>query len=193
MAEETKAFPSHCSYFSSHCLCFCFYCFSHHLFCNPLDFSEYSFTISSETPPHIAATSLALSEYAEGEPSAPKLEVKVLERGNSLKVNWIKQDDGGSPIKHYLVRYKAKHVSEWKPEIRMPQNSEYTTLSGLDWNTEYEVYVVAENQQGKSEPGVVSFRTASDPTTIPATLGCRCVSCSLAALLLSMLALLCLS
>ncbi|KAJ4923716.1 hypothetical protein JOQ06_013995, partial [Pogonophryne albipinna] len=148
--------------------------------------------LSSETPPHIAATSLALSEYA-GEPSAPKLEVKVLERGNSLKVNWIKQDDGGSPIKHYLVRYKAKHVSEWKPEIRMPHNSEYATLSGLDWNTEYEVYVVAENQQGKSEPGVVSFRTASDPTTIPATLGCRCVSCSLAALLLSMLALLCLS
>ncbi|KAF3840629.1 hypothetical protein F7725_006491 [Dissostichus mawsoni] len=94
------------------------------------------------------------------EPSAPKLEVKVLERGNSLKVNWIKQDDGGSPIKHYLVRYKA-------PEIRMPRNSEYVTLSGLDWNTEYEVYVVAENQQGKSEPGVVSFRTASDPTTIP--------------------------
>ncbi|KAI9528560.1 hypothetical protein NQZ68_018740 [Dissostichus eleginoides] len=153
---------------------------------------QYSFTISSETPPPIAATSLALSEYA-GEPSAPKLEVKVLERGNSLKVNWIKQDDGGSPIKHYLVRYKAKHVSEWKPEIRMPKSSEYVMLSGLDWNTEYEVYVVAENQQGKSEAGVVSFRTASDPTTIPATLGCRCVSCSLAALLLSMLALLCLS
>nr|XP_033955784.1 neural cell adhesion molecule 1-like [Pseudochaenichthys georgianus] len=124
---------------------------------------QYSFTISSETPPHIAATTLAL----KGEPSAPKLEVKVLERGNSLKVNWIKQDDGGSPIKHYLVRYKAKHVSEWKPEIRMPRNSDYVTLSGLDWNTEYEVYVVAENQQGKSEPGVVSFRTASDPTTIP--------------------------
>ncbi|XP_063751392.1 neural cell adhesion molecule 1a isoform X3 [Eleginops maclovinus] len=101
------------------------------------------------------------------EPSAPKLEVKVQERGNSLKVNWIKQDDGGSPIKHYLVRYKAKHVSEWKPEIRIPQNSEYVTLSGLDWNTEYEVYVVAENQQGKSDPGIVSFRTASDPTTIP--------------------------
>lgn len=114
-----------------------------------------------------SAASSFTTEPVQGEPSAPKLEVKVLERGNSLKVNWIKQDDGGSPIKHYLVRYKAKHVSEWKPEIRMPHNSEYATLSGLDWNTEYEVYVVAENQQGKSEPGVVSFRTASDPTTIP--------------------------
>ncbi|XP_041808916.1 neural cell adhesion molecule 1a isoform X2 [Chelmon rostratus] len=101
------------------------------------------------------------------EPSAPKLEVKVQNRGNSLKVNWIKQDDGGSPIKHYLVRYKAKHVSDWKPEIRLPRGSEYVVLSGLDWNTEYEVHVVAENQQGKSQPGILSFRTATEPTTIP--------------------------
>ncbi|XP_018544798.1 neural cell adhesion molecule 1a isoform X4 [Lates calcarifer] len=101
------------------------------------------------------------------EPSAPKLEVKVQNRGNSLKVNWIKQDDGGSPIKHYLVRYKAKHTSHWKPEIRLPNGSEYVVLSGLDWNTEYEIHVVAENQQGKSEPGILSFRTAIEPTTIP--------------------------
>ncbi|XP_029303325.1 neural cell adhesion molecule 1a isoform X16 [Cottoperca gobio] len=127
------------------------------------------------------------------EPSAPKLEVKVQERGNTLKVSWIKQDDGGSPIKHYLIRYKAKHVSEWKPEIRSPHDSDYVLLSGLDWNTEYEVYVVAENRQGKSEPAVISFRTATDPTTIPATLGCRCVTSSLAALVLSMLTVLWLS
>ncbi|KAK2828376.1 hypothetical protein Q5P01_019410 [Channa striata] len=101
------------------------------------------------------------------EPSAPKLEVKVQNRGNSVKVNWIKQDDGGSPIKHYLVRYKAKHVSDWKPEIRIPHGSDHVMLSGLDWNTEYEVHVVAENQQGKSKPGILSVRTATEPTTIP--------------------------
>ncbi|XP_026184883.1 neural cell adhesion molecule 1a isoform X1 [Mastacembelus armatus] len=122
--------------------------------------------LSSEVPTAIAATSMA----RKGEPSAPKLEVKVHNRGNSLKVNWIKQDDGGSPIKHYLVRYKAKHVSDWKPVIRLPYGSEYVVLSGLDWNTEYEVHVVAENQQGKSEPGILSFRTASEPTNIPDTL-----------------------
>ncbi|XP_068457206.1 neural cell adhesion molecule 1a isoform X1 [Clinocottus analis] len=101
------------------------------------------------------------------EPSAPKLEAKIQERGNTLKVNWIKQDDGGAPIYHYLVRYKAKHVSDWKPEMRFPTNSEYVLLSGLDWNTEYEVHVVAQNMKGKSEPGVISIRTATDPTTIP--------------------------
>uniref|UniRef100_A0A3B3ZZV8 Uncharacterized protein n=1 Tax=Periophthalmus magnuspinnatus TaxID=409849 RepID=A0A3B3ZZV8_9GOBI len=101
------------------------------------------------------------------EPAAPKLEVKVHNKGNALKVNWFKQDDGGSPIKHYLVRYKAKHTSDWKPEIRLPHGSEYVVLSGLEYNTEYEVHVVAENQQGKSLPGVLSFRTASEPTTVP--------------------------
>nr|XP_040036343.1 neural cell adhesion molecule 1a isoform X9 [Gasterosteus aculeatus aculeatus] len=125
--------------------------------------------LSSETSAPNAVTSAAL----KGEPTAPKLVVKVQGRGNTLKVNWIKQDDGGSPIKHYLVRYKAKHVSDWKPEIRVPHNSEYVTLSGLDWNTEYEIHVVAENQQGKSEPGVISYRTASDPTTIPDDAGAR--------------------
>ncbi|XP_029374841.1 neural cell adhesion molecule 1a isoform X2 [Echeneis naucrates] len=108
------------------------------------------------------------TEPVQGEPSAPKLEARVQNKGNSLKVNWIKQDDGGSPIKHYLIKYKA-HVPEWKPEIRLPYGSEYVVLSGLDWNTEYVIHVVAENQRGKSVPGVLSVRTATEPTTIPDT------------------------
>ncbi|XP_034463057.1 neural cell adhesion molecule 1a isoform X13 [Hippoglossus hippoglossus] len=107
------------------------------------------------------------TEPVQGEPSAPILELNVQNRGNSLKVNWIKQDDGGLPIKHYLVRYKAKHASDWKPEIRLPNVSEYVVLSGLDWNTDYEVHVVAENQQGKSEPATLAFRTTTEPTTVP--------------------------
>nr|XP_015193246.1 PREDICTED: neural cell adhesion molecule 1 isoform X16 [Lepisosteus oculatus] len=101
------------------------------------------------------------------EPSPPKLDGRVMETGNSMKVNWIKQDDGGSPIRHYLVRYKPKHMPDWKPEIRLPSDSEYAVLSALDWNTEYEVYVVAENQQGKSQPGIYYFRTPPEPTAIP--------------------------
>ncbi|XP_055731605.1 neural cell adhesion molecule 1-like isoform X9 [Salvelinus fontinalis] len=104
------------------------------------------------------------------EPSPPKLEGKLQTTGNALKVNWIKQDDGGSPIKHYLIRYRAKHVPDWKPEIRLPNGSEYVVLNSLDWNTEYEVYVVAENQQGKSQPGTLFFWTAAEPTAIPDTM-----------------------
>uniref|UniRef100_A0A3P8WHL8 Neural cell adhesion molecule 1a n=1 Tax=Cynoglossus semilaevis TaxID=244447 RepID=A0A3P8WHL8_CYNSE len=105
------------------------------------------------------------------EPSAPKIQVKVHNRGNSFKVNWIKQDDGGSPIKNYLIKYKAKDVSLWKPEIRLPHGSEHVILNSLDWDTEYEVQVMAENQQGRSEPGVLYFRTAAEPTTIPDAIG----------------------
>ncbi|XP_042564480.1 neural cell adhesion molecule 1a isoform X22 [Clupea harengus] len=121
------------------------------------------------------------------EPNPPKLEGKLQTKGNSVKVYWVKQDDGGSPIKHYLVRYKALG-NDWRPEIRLPHISEYVVLSSLDWNTEYEVHVVAENQQGKSQPSVLSFRTSPEPTTIPATLGCSSVTYTLVSLVLSLLA-----
>ncbi|KAJ7304928.1 hypothetical protein JRQ81_010605 [Phrynocephalus forsythii] len=101
------------------------------------------------------------------EPSAPKLEGQVGEDGNSIKVNLIKQDDGGSPIRHYLIKYKIKHSSDWKPEIRLPSGSDHVMLKSLDWNAEYEVYVIAENQQGKSKPAQYTFKTSAQPTIIP--------------------------
>ncbi|XP_015742936.2 neural cell adhesion molecule 1 isoform X3 [Python bivittatus] len=103
------------------------------------------------------------------EPSAPKLEGHVGEDGNSIKVNLIKQDDGGSPIRHYLIKYRVKHSSDWKPEIRLPSGSDHVMLKSLDWNAEYEVYVIAENQQGKSKPAHYAFRTSAQPTIIPAS------------------------
>ncbi|KAM9113882.1 neural cell adhesion molecule 1 isoform 4-T4 [Pangshura tecta] len=104
------------------------------------------------------------------EPSAPKLEGQIGEDGNSIKVNLIKQDDGGSPIRHYLIKYKAKQSSDWKPEIRLPSGSDHVMLKSLEWNAEYEVYVIAENQQGKSKPAHYAFRTSAQPTVIPASL-----------------------
>uniref|UniRef100_A0A8C9UCA5 Neural cell adhesion molecule 1 n=1 Tax=Serinus canaria TaxID=9135 RepID=A0A8C9UCA5_SERCA len=123
------------------------------------------------------------------EPSAPKLEGHIGEDGNSIKVNVIKQDDGGSPIRHYLIKYKA-HSSEWKPEIRLPSGSDHVMLKSLDWNADYEVYVVAENQQGKSKPAHYAFRTSAQPTVIPATLGSPSASSSFVSLLLSAVTLL---
>ncbi|XP_029372704.1 neural cell adhesion molecule 1b isoform X1 [Echeneis naucrates] len=100
-------------------------------------------------------------------PNPPKLEGVLQPKGNSLKINWIKQDDGGSPILHYLVRYKPIQASEWKPEVRLPSGSDYVVLSGLEWDTEYNVYVVAENQKGKSQPATMSFRTSTEPDAVP--------------------------
>ncbi|XP_076592130.1 neural cell adhesion molecule 1b isoform X13 [Chaetodon auriga] len=126
-------------------------------------------------------------------PNPPKLEGALQPKGNSLKVSWIKQDDGGSPILHYLVRYKPLQAPEWKPEIRLPSDSEYVVLSGLEWDTEYDVYVVAENQKGKSQPATMSFRTSTEPDAIPATQGCSSVTCTLASLILSLITVLLLS
>ncbi|XP_076002230.1 neural cell adhesion molecule 1b [Genypterus blacodes] len=100
-------------------------------------------------------------------PNPPKVEGTPQLKGNSIKVNWIKQDDGGSPILHYLVRYKPVNMSDWKPEIRLPSGSDYVVLSGLDWDTEYSVNVVAENQKGKSQPATLSLRTSTQPAAIP--------------------------
>ncbi|XP_057206425.1 neural cell adhesion molecule 1b isoform X1 [Triplophysa rosa] len=97
------------------------------------------------------------------EPSPPKLESKLQPKGNSVKVNLIKQDDGGSPITHYLIRYKASEDTEWEPEIRVPYVSKYVMLNRLKWNTKYEVVVVAENQQGKSKPGTLTIITPTEP------------------------------
>ncbi|XP_047608253.1 neural cell adhesion molecule 1 isoform X27 [Phacochoerus africanus] len=129
------------------------------------------------------------TELSKGEPSAPKLEGQMGEDGNSIKVNLIKQDDGGSPIRHYLVKYRALS-SEWKPEIRLPSGSDHVMLKSLDWNAEYEVYVVAENQQGKSKAAHFVFRTSAQPTAIPATLGGSSASYTFVSLLFSAVTLL---
>uniref|UniRef100_A0A6I8SEQ9 Neural cell adhesion molecule 1 n=1 Tax=Xenopus tropicalis TaxID=8364 RepID=A0A6I8SEQ9_XENTR len=104
-----------------------------------------------------------------GEPSAPKLVWHLNEDGNNVKVEIIKQDDGGSPIRHYLVNYRALNAADWKPEMRVPSSSHHVMLKALEWNVEYEVIVVAENQQGKSKPARLSFRTTAKPTATTAT------------------------
>ncbi|XP_035596110.1 neural cell adhesion molecule 1 isoform X1 [Oncorhynchus keta] len=120
-----------------------------------------------ETSPVVVFKTEPVRYSYASEPEPPKLEGTLQTKGNSLKVNWLKQDDGGSPITHYLVRYKPKHQADWKPEIRLPSGSEYVVLSGLEWNTEYDVFVVAENQQGKSQPGTLTIRTSPEPAAIP--------------------------
>ncbi|XP_030599811.1 neural cell adhesion molecule 1b isoform X16 [Archocentrus centrarchus] len=133
------------------------------------------------------------TEPVQGNPNPPKLEGALQHKGNSLRVSWIKQDDGGSPILHYLLRYKPVQSSEWKPEIRLPSSSDYVVLSGLDWDTEYKIYVVAENQKGKSQPATMSFRTSSEPEAIPATQSCSSVTYTLVSLILSLITVLLLS
>ncbi|XP_046723237.1 neural cell adhesion molecule 1a isoform X4 [Silurus meridionalis] len=118
-------------------------------------------------PPETFKTLPVTYTLTKGEPNPPKLNAQLQSPGNELKVNWIKQDDGGSPIKQYLVSFRPKNQNNWKPVIRVPNGSEFLVLRGLDWNTDYEISVVAENQQGRSKPGILFFRTSAEPTAIP--------------------------
>lgn len=68
------------------------------------------------------------------------------------------------------VLYPQLQASEWKQEVRMASNSEYVILSGLEWDTEYNVCVEAVNEKGKSQPATMSFRTSTKPDAIPGTL-----------------------
>lgn len=63
-----------------------------------------------------------------GEPSPPKLEGALQSKGNTLKVKWIKQDDGGSPITHYLIRYKAVSITGLKEEEKKGVSVKYMML-----------------------------------------------------------------
>uniref|UniRef100_A0A4W4FIS2 Neural cell adhesion molecule 1a n=1 Tax=Electrophorus electricus TaxID=8005 RepID=A0A4W4FIS2_ELEEL len=68
-----------------------------------------------------SSPSVAFKTEPVREPSPPKLVGTLQPKGNILKVNWLKQDDGGSPIIHYLVRYKAVSVRATAgpdPELR---------------------------------------------------------------------------
>lgn len=65
------------------------------------------------------------------------------------------------------VCVSQKQGTNWRPEIRLPSESSYVILSSLEWNTDYEVQVVAVNQQGKSQPSVLFQRTSPEPTAIP--------------------------
>ncbi|KFW93055.1 Neural cell adhesion molecule 1, partial [Phalacrocorax carbo] len=100
------------------------------------------------------------------EPSAPKLEGQMGEDGNSIKVNVIKQDDGGSPIRHYLIKYKAVSMTHTPARFVF---SLFSTQASLGRQTTLRLRSCTENQQGKSKPAHYAFRTSAQPTVIPAS------------------------
>ncbi|XP_032820509.1 neural cell adhesion molecule 1 isoform X2 [Petromyzon marinus] len=98
------------------------------------------------------------------EPSPPKVHGSVGSTGNSYVISWVSQDDGGSPIQHYLVKHRPVDGSaEWL-EQRAPSTSKHAMLSSLKWNTEYEVHVRAINKEGDSDPAEHRFTTQPKPT-----------------------------
>lgn len=75
---------------------------------------------------------------------------------SSVALSWSRpKDDGGSAITGYYVEYKAVTAETWsRHEAKI--TSTMFTLHGLTPDTAYEFRIVAVNETGESEAGIVS-------------------------------------
>ncbi|XP_013419362.1 twitchin-like [Lingula anatina] len=87
-------------------------------------------------------------------PSAPRgpLETAVVSK-SSLKLSWKpSEQDGGQPIKHYVVERRDKTRTSWVQVDKVrPEKCELVVPNLLEGN-EYQFRVFAENSEGASEP-----------------------------------------
>ena len=89
-----------------------------------------------------------------GKPSSPlgPLEVYGVTK-NSCKLNWRPPaDDGGLPIKKYIVEFMDKATGKWEPLCETPGDVTNTQAKGLEEGHEYLFRVKAVNDEGESEP-----------------------------------------
>ena len=89
-----------------------------------------------------------------GRPGAPMgpLEVYGVTE-DSCKLSWRPpEDDGGLPIKEYLVEKMDKETGKWVPVCRTPPETTNCPVKGLQPGHEYLFRVKAVNEEGESEP-----------------------------------------
>ncbi|XP_074539291.1 neural cell adhesion molecule 1 [Halichoeres trimaculatus] len=98
------------------------------------------------------------------EPDRPVLFIDVMKvEGNSFSVPLKQNDDGGTPVQHFNVRYKQdKDGAEWK-EKQLPSNSNSISLQDLSYSSKYELEVTAVNANGSSIPTLFNFTIAPQP------------------------------
>ena len=89
-----------------------------------------------------------------GRPSKPMgpLEVYGVTK-ESCKLNWRPpEDDGGCPIKEYIVEKMDKATGKWTPVCRTKGDVTNCPVPGLQEGHEYLFRVKAVNDEGESEP-----------------------------------------
>ncbi|XP_077070839.1 neural cell adhesion molecule 1 isoform X3 [Siphateles boraxobius] len=92
------------------------------------------------------------------EPDSPVLSLneKKLEK-NSVSIPIKQLKDGGSPVLHYVVRYKGNKENEEWTEKEIPGNSSRIQLNDLQYNAEYQMEVYAVNHNGSSSSAKINF------------------------------------
>ena len=89
-----------------------------------------------------------------GRPSKPMGPLEVYGvTADSCKLNWrAPEDDGGCPIKEYLVEKMDKETGKWVPVCRTQPDVTNCPVKGLQEGHEYLFRVKAINDEGESEP-----------------------------------------
>ncbi|KAJ8246652.1 hypothetical protein GJAV_G00253920 [Gymnothorax javanicus] len=82
--------------------------------------------------------------------------------GGAYRLGLFRQDDGGTPILEYIIKYRMQKQRRWVTQLVSGQ-SEGALLQSLQWDTPYEVEVTARNVKGLSEPTVFHFSMPRRP------------------------------
>ncbi|XP_031783300.1 Down syndrome cell adhesion molecule-like protein Dscam2 isoform X4 [Nasonia vitripennis] len=103
-------------------------------------------------------------------PAAPLLHATSA-TSNSINVQWKNGDDGGAPIRGYILHFK-REFGEWE-EIKLSHKSNSYQLSQLWCGTNYQIYLTAYNRIGMGSPSeiVKAMTEGSKPDDSPANGG----------------------
>ncbi|KAL1259968.1 hypothetical protein QQF64_010545 [Cirrhinus molitorella] len=104
---------------------------------------------------------------SQREPDSPVLSLseKKLDK-NSVSIPIKQLKDGGSPVLHYVVRYKGNKENEEWTEKEIPGNSSQIQLNNLQYNANYQMEVYAVNHNGSSDAAKINF-TVPQPVSQP--------------------------
>ncbi|XP_067266867.1 neural cell adhesion molecule 1-A isoform X1 [Chanodichthys erythropterus] len=132
-------------------------------------YTEYSVRFAAKNSHYQGnfSTEHRIFTQSEREPDSPILYLseKKLEK-NSVSIPIKQLKDGGSPIQHYVVRYKGNQEDDEWTENEFPGNSSRIQLNGLQYNAEYQMEVYAVNHNGSSSPAKINF-TVPQPVSQP--------------------------
>ncbi|XP_018371900.1 PREDICTED: Down syndrome cell adhesion molecule-like protein Dscam2 isoform X2 [Trachymyrmex cornetzi] len=101
-------------------------------------------------------------------PAAPLLHATSTS-SNSINVQWKNGDDGGSPIRGYILHYK-RESGEWE-EFKVSHKVSSFVLSRLWCGNDYQMYLTAYNRIGMGRPSEIVKATTkgSKPDDSPGT------------------------
>jgi titin len=105
----------------------------------------------------------------------PPVAVRAESDAGHARVTWqAPADNGGTPVTHYVVRYRAPGETAWTKAGTVPASSRSLTIEALTAGTPYEFRVAAWNTVGGNPAAptaalTIPFGPAAAPTGVVAT------------------------